>query len=268
MRFDSAHVEECSNPRRGFRVICVALAFAAATTALAVEPSPRELQAGQYMTEGGMASLSISAAEASSQSFQISSEGVNGSFCGVSGKIKEGEASVTAPASEPALVCKIGFQDNGNMVSVKILQSSPGWEQCRLAFCGLRATFEDSYFPVPPDCANAARRDASERFAQSMRDGRYQQAYDVLGQLRRQCARFLNWTEVDEVHNDLATALHRLDREQGCLEELERTQGAAAGNLPALRKYFLGMPADFERYQPIAQTTWKLQKLCSKARTH
>src|ERR1700722_17669636 len=95
---------------RWLRAAYVALAFAAATTAIAAESPSRELQAGQYMTEGGMASLSVSAAEASGQSFQISSEGVNGSFCGVSGTIKEGEAGVTALGSEPALVCKIGFQ--------------------------------------------------------------------------------------------------------------------------------------------------------------
>jgi hypothetical protein len=160
-------------------------------------------------------------------------------------------------------VCKIGFQDNGKAVSVKILQSSPEWEQCRLAFCGLRAGFEGTYLLVPPDCGNAARRDTRERFAHAIREGRYQRAYDVLGRLQRQCTRFLDWVEVDEVHNDLATALHRLNRQQECLEEIKKTQGAAAGNLPTLRKYFLGLPVDFERYLPIAQTTWKLQKLCS-----
>ena len=253
---------------RWLRAAYVALAFAAATTAIAAESPSRELQAGQYMTEGGMASLSVSAAEASGQSFQISSEGVNGSFCGVSGTIKEGEAGVTALGSEPALVCKIGFQDNGNAVSVTILQSNPGWEHCRFELCGLRATFEGTYFPVPPDCANTARRDTRERFARAMRDGSFQRAYDVLGQLQRQCTRFLNWIEVDEVHNDLAAALHRLDRDQECLEELNRTQGGAAGSLPSLRKHFLGLPADLERYQPTAQTTWKLQTLCGRTHMH
>ena len=245
-----------------------ALAFAAATTAFASESPSRELQAGQYMTEGGVASLSVSVAEASGQSFQISSEGVNGSVCGISGMIKESEASVTAPASEHALVCKIGLQDSGNAVTVTILQSSPEWEDCRLAFCGLRATFEGTYLPVPSDCANTARRDTRERFTRAMRDGRFQQAYAVLGKLQRQCTRFLNWIEVDEIHNDLAAALHRLDRDQECLEELKRTQGGAAGSLPSLRKHFLELPADLERYQPTAHATWKIQTLCSRTHMH
>jgi hypothetical protein len=99
-----------------------------------------------------------------------------------------------------------------------------------------------------------------------MRAKRYQQAYDTLSAVQSQCTRFLGPVEIDEVHNDLATALHRLDRDQKCLDELKSTQGAAADNLAELKKRYVGLPDDLERYLPVAQTTWRLQELCHRTR--
>ena len=96
----------------------------------------------------------------------------------------------------------------------------------------------------------------------SIRAGDYQQAAEVFERLQTQCARFLDWFERDQVHNNLAMALHRLNLDSECLRELSKTEAASAGNELKLREHFVGAPFDFERYLPVARTTWKVQRAC------
>jgi hypothetical protein len=84
----------------------------------------------------------------------------------------------------------------------------------------------------------------------------------VLKPLQSECTHFLSSLEVDEIHNDLATALHRSNQDQNCLDELKSTQGGAAGTLAELQKRYVGLPDDLEHYLPVAQITWTLQKFC------
>ncbi len=81
--------------------------------------------------------------------------------------------------------------------------------------------------------------------------------------LQAQCGRLLRWLEREQVHNNLAIALHRLGRGAECLKELGTTEAAVATDKSKLRAHFAGAPMDFERYLPIARTAWRVQRACS-----
>ena len=235
-------------------------ALVAAGLVTAAEP----LATGEYGTEDGLGTLVISSGTAGQQSFRLSAEGANGHSCGFTGSLKDGEGRVNVGTRAELSICTVTLEKSGAALSVALsVKGEDAWEHCRSSMCGARAGFDGTYFLLPTPCTDAARQQTRESFVQAFHSGDYQQAAEIFEGLQAQCGRFLKWLERDQIRNNLAMALHRLGRDAECLQELSKTEAATVADESKLRDRFVGVPYDFERYLPIAQTTWKVQSACS-----
>ena len=241
---------------------CAVGTVVAMLSAVCFATASEPLATGEYGTDDGMGTLVISSGSSGKQAFRLTAQGVNGHRCGFSGTIENGIGRVDLGTPDEPLICAVSFERAGNALSVGLSVDETKWEQCRPRMCGARAGFEGSYFLLPAPCTASARGETRAHFLHAFRAGDYQQAAEVFERLQTQCARFLDWFERDQVHNNLAMALHRLNLDSECLRELSKTEAASAGNELKLREHFVGAPFDFERYLPVARTTWKVQRAC------
>ena len=240
--------------------IAIALAaFGAAGSGLPQEP----LATGEYGREGGGGTLTVSSSTSGKQSFSLSAAGVNGHSCGFSGSIENGQGHVNVGTPGEPYICTVALEKTGDSLSVALLvNDESALMRCHTSMCGARAGFDGTYVLLPASCTNAARQQTRESFVHAFRSGDYQQAADLFEGLEAQCARYLNWLEGEQIHNNLAIALHRMGRDAECLRELSKTEAAPLADESKLRERFIGAPYDLEEYLPVARTTWKVQKAC------
>jgi hypothetical protein len=138
------------------------------------------------------------------------------------------------------------------------------FEACR-AFCGMRASFDRTYYKPPAGCTRPERQAIFETFRQANDAKEYSRAFAGLQRAQAECGRFFGWIERDRVHNHLALTLHHLDKNAECLSELGKTLASSADDEAALRDKLVGEPMSFEEYLPTAKTTWQVRSLCSGA---
>ena len=206
--------------------------------------------------------LVIQPAVGERRAFELVAYGANRHTCGLSGNIEGhlGEASATGSSS----ICRVDFHPLPNAMRVETADGAGNFEACR-TFCGMRASFDRTYYKPPPGCTRPERQALVEAFRQAEGAKEYGRALGVLQRVQADCGRFLGWIERDAVHNHVALTLHRLDKNADCLIELDKTRASSAGGESALREQFPGEPMSLEAYLPTARTTWHVRSICSGA---
>jgi hypothetical protein len=230
-------------------------------TSVAFGLSSDTLPTGEFEdVQGPGGNLVISSDEKKKLVFRLVANGANGHSCGLGGDI-EGNQGRTESLGDVG-ACIVDFQTESNEITVKVDGAEGNFEACR-AWCGMRASFDRVYIMVPAGCTTSERqaRNSASKQAKDAKD--YRRAVDGLKRLQVDCYRYFELIERDANHNDMALALHHLDKNRECLHELSETLASSAGSEAALRENFYGEPADFEGYLPTARTTWQLHRICS-----
>ena len=235
------------------------------------------IEVGDYSDiDGGVGSLSIALREDGVMAFALQAQGANLHVCDVVGTIRDGQARIEG-FSTPGQVCVIDFRavtdpagptvgaapaSGHNAIEVSVNGAPGSFEACR-TFCGMRASFDRTYYRMPAGCNAKARQETYSAFKLAEKDKNYRAGFDILQPLQSRCGRYLGWLEQDKVHNHLALMLHGLGRDVECLQELGRTAAGSADDEAALEKGFVGEPMSFEAYLPTARTTWTIRRRCS-----
>jgi hypothetical protein len=205
--------------------------------------------------QGPGGNLVISSDDKKKLVFRLVANGANGHSCGLGGDI-EGNQGRTESLGDVG-ACIVDFQTESNGITVKVDGAEGNFEACR-AWCGMRASFDRVYIKVPAGCTPSERQ-AMHSASKQAKDAK--RAVDGLKRLQVDCYRYFELIERDVIHNDMALALHHLDKNRQCLRELSGTLASSADSEAALRENFYGEPTDFEAYLPTARTTWQLHRL-------
>lgn len=225
--------------------------------------SPDTLPTGEFEdVQGPGGNLVISSDEKKKLAFRLVANGANGHSCGLEGNI-EGNQGRTESLGDVG-ACIVDFEAESNAIAVKVNGADRNFEACR-AWCGMRASFDRAYIKVPAECT-ASERQAKYIASKQAKDAKnYRLEVDGLKRVQVDCYQYLEWIERDNVHNDVALALHYLDNNRECLRELSKTLASTTGSEAALRDNFSSEPMSFEAYLPTARTTWQVHRNCSGA---
>jgi len=209
------------------------LLFASIALALGSDTLP----AGAFEdVDGPGGSLVISSTENKQLAFQLEAYGANRHTCGLSGTIDGNRGRATNSADHS--ICLIDFHTTPNAVSVQVSEAPGNFEACR-AFCGVRASFDRTYFKPPAGCTRPERQSIYQTFRQADEAKDYGRAFADLQRAQAECGRFFGWIERDRVHNHLALTLHHLHMNAECLTELGKTLASSVDDEAALRNKFM-----------------------------
>jgi hypothetical protein len=254
----------CIRNRAWFFVAALCWAFAILFGSVAFALSPDTLPTGEFQdVQGEGGNLVISSDDKMKLVFRLVANGANGHSCGLEGSI-EGTQGRTESLSDVG-ACIVDFETESNAIAVKVNGADGNFEACR-AWCGMRASFDRAYIKVPAGCTVSERQARYSASKQAMDAKNYRLEVNELKRVQLDCYQYFERTERDNAHNDLALALHYLDKNRECLKELSETLASTAGSEAALRDNFSGEPMSFEAYLPTARTTWKVHRICSGAR--
>jgi hypothetical protein len=187
-----------------------------------------QISTGNYVTEGGWGSLTISRSTSNAPlSFEISATGANAHFCFGTGEIR-GDKGISDE-------CSIQLEQQKNKMLVKMIDGGCG--------CGMNVQVDGEYFREDSYCAK--QKDIRDEFSQQYQAGQYKQAKKTLGQLLSRCDSFMDWHALAEIRNDLAITEFHLGNKAACLNLLE-----------PIKKQFVDDPAQSGYWFRPADEVW------------
>ena len=228
---------------------CTALLCACFEPVIAAEPAP-----GEYISEKGWGTLTVTRQADGKTHFDISAIGANGHSCGIDGGIKDDRAVLADPVTDSP--CRVTFKPDAKGMDVVL--GEPG--ECR-EYCGARASFDGRYLIPAAGCRNRERNATEKKFAKLYGAKDYQAALNTLQPVLNDCAATLYWLEEAQLRNDLAVTLNHLGRKDECLAVLKPTLDGHARSEEELRMQL--PPSDFDSFLPLAKAAWFNHKLCS-----
>jgi hypothetical protein len=208
---------------------------------------------GEYYAESGWGTMVVSSSKLG-QSFNINVLGTNFHSCTLDqGTLKglRGEA-LDAGMESP---CIIEFEGSGTRFNAQPNQA------CSY-YCGARASVGHIFIKPSASCTHEARKQRRADFLKSYKAKQFPQAYAQLSSMDKECGNLLHWMEHDDVRNDLAVTLHKLNRKADCLSVLKQTEAFPYSSEAEIKDNFA--PGDAEAYLRIANATWTNRKLCEK----
>jgi hypothetical protein len=213
----------------------------------------QQLAPGEYLTERGWGTLTITRAAAGRLGFSIESVGGNQHVCGLDGDILGGKAVLEA--HEPRKPCVVTFVPKRDAIEVK---ANDG-RICNF-FCGAHARFEGLYLKVEEACLPKNVRDTRAAFKSAYDRKEYAAAQKHLSPLLTGCARTLDPIDTGWIRNDLALAQLRAGDAAACRSTLKPLEREAARDDESLRVD--RAPIDGERYVALMKAVRTNLKLC------
>jgi len=227
-------------------LVLAALVWSGATQAQTLAP-------GTHAVEGGWGSLVIQPATAKGQAFDLQALGGNAHSCQLDGVVVNRVATLEGADDKP---CRVRFVPKGNALHVQ--DGSQG--ACSL-YCGMRASFEGVYEPLPKACETPAVSQARKQFKRAYDAKQFGQARTTLQNLWDACGRWMHWSEAGRIRNDLAITHHHLGDPAACRAVLQPLAADAAKTDAQIREDW--PPSDADGFLPIARATRHNLKLCS-----
>ena len=226
---------------------CVA-AVAFGSTAFAQQLAP-----GEYVTERGWGTLTVTREAGGRLGFSIVAVGGNQHVCGLDGNILGGKGVLEA--MEARKPCVVTFVPKRDGIEVKAND-----ERICSYFCGAHARFEGTYMKTRAACLPKNVRDSRTAFKRAYDRREYGAAQTQLAPLLTECARTLDAIDEGWIRNDLALAQYRGGDAAGCLRSLQPLASAAAKDDETLRED--RAPVDAERYVTLIRAVRTNLKLC------
>lgn len=177
------------------------LAFGALALSLQAGAAPVD-----YGTERGWGRLTL---DRSARTFSISTIGANGHACWLKGRLRG--TGLTQGAAER---CRIALTA-GAAGALQVAATPATQDACR-QFCGMRATFEGDYLPLPAACKPAALKQQRARGLRDYRAGRFDAALKTWSASLNGCERLMHMFDVWRWRNDMAIAAHHAGRLADC----------------------------------------------------
>ena len=218
------------------------------------------LKPGEYISEYNRGQLVLKPATGRTLLFVLESVGANGHTCSLEGELKvdrelrRGRATLEAmEAKDP---CIVTMTTTPTGIDVKDGDSG----SCQF-FCGLRATFEATYFLPAPACRDKAVTTTRNSFKRLYDGKKFVEARAMLEPLLNDCTRSLYWLDEGRIRNDLAVALHKLGDLAACRNVLKPLSEDARMSDAKLQESY--PPTDLESVMPIVRSTRTNLRLCA-----
>ncbi len=233
-----------------FVAMIAALAFA--VPALGQKPGAA-LAPGEYVSERSRGLLTLKPGKSGALLFSIESVGANAHTCALEGELRAGRATLEgAEEKDPCIVTMAP-----TAAGIEVKGSASG--SCQY-YCGMRATFEATYFQPAPVCREKAVTATRNAFKQLYDAKKFAEARSTLEPLLKDCLRSLYWLDEGRIRNDLAVTLHKLGDLAGCREVLKPLANDARASNEELQDRY--PPTDLESVMPIVRSTRTNLKLC------
>src|ERR1700719_68329 len=175
----------------------LAFSFASAVASFALPLGSDTLPTGDFEdVDGPGGYLVISPADNKQLAFQLVAYGANRHTCGLSGIIESNRGRADNSADQS--VCIVDFHPSSNAMQVQTDGAAGNFEACR-AFCGMRASFDRTYYKPPAGCTRPERQAIFETFRQANDAKEYSRAFAGLQRAQAECGRFFGWIERDRV---------------------------------------------------------------------
>lgn len=223
--------------------------------------SSTDLEPGEYVTQGGVGTLSISQNDEKKVFFSIHAAGTNGHTCSdLDGEIVKGRAVLKPyPQFEP---CTMLFERTTNGIKVGPQLDPP----CR-AFCGARAGYNDEYFKVREGCDSYSVLRSRGEFKDLYDQKEFHRAEAILSKIVKNCEKVIPWIDLGWIKNDLAITQYHLRRKNDCLKTLEPLAEDASLSDEEIKGKFAPVDADTyaDSYIAVVQAARTNLKLCRQS---
>lgn len=224
----------------------------AALSLLSSSGHAQMIQTGEYLTEGGGSTLTITRNK-NALAFSIEAVGANGHTCTLDGDLRDGRATLEGlDAGKP---CVVTFA-----AGVKGIEVNSGENGACRMYCGARAGFDGLYLKPAPQCFGRAVKKSRDQFKRQYDAKNFSEARRTLEDLLSACGKTLDWLESGRMRNDLAVTLHKLGDFAACNKVLAPLAEDARKNDEGIRDAY--PPSDAENYLPIVRATRTNLKLC------
>ena len=235
--------------RMFLRAATAAWLCTAALVVSAAEPRP-----GTYDADGGAGQLTVSKKGAGLR-FAIEALGANGHTCTLDGALRAGVGTTEDGGSG---ICRVAIRPKDGGYDVESLTP----DACR-AWCGARASFDNVYRPMPPQCSASRYQARHAEFLRLYKAKRYDAALAVATALRSECGRWSWFADADALANDIAITQYHLKRPADCIATLKATTGWEFRTLDDVRE---GLPpVEADSYESVARSTITNRRLCEAA---
>ncbi len=212
------------------------------------------LKPGEYISERNWGQLVLKPGKGATLLFAIDAVGGNGHTCSLEGELRGGRATMeSADEKDPCIVTM-----TSTPAGIEVKGSKSG--SCRY-YCGMRASFEATYFQPAPACRTKAIATTRNTFKRLYDAKKFAEARATLVPLLSDCTRSLYWLDEGRIRNDLAVTLHKLGDLAGCLDVLAPLGGDASASDAQLQEGY--PPTDLESVMPIVRSTRTNLKLCA-----
>lgn len=218
----------------------------------AQNPAPA-LTPGEYGTEGGWGTLTLTRGTSGALHFSIETYGGNGHSCSLEGEVHDGVAMLEV---QDEGTCRVTLKAGKEGVHV-----AADREACR-GFCGARAGFTTLYFRLPTACATKAVARTRRAFQRLYDQKKFAKARTTLEPLLAACERWLEPQTVGRVRNDLAVTMHKLGDLEACRQVLEPLAEDASLTDEELRETY--SLTDEDSQMSILRATRTNLKLCRR----
>lgn len=218
-------------------------------------PKPEALlQPGEYISERSRGQLTLKPGKSGALLFAIEAVGGNGHTCGLEGELRGGRATLEAMEEKDPCIVTMRATPSG----IEVKGGASG--SCQY-YCGVRATFEDTYFQPAPACRDKAVTAVRKTFKRLYDAKKFAEARTTLEPLLKDCLRSLDVLDEGRIRNDLAVTLHKLGDLAGCRDVLKPLAEDAAMSHAQLQENY--PPTDLESVMPIVRSTRTNLKLCA-----
>ena len=235
------------------------IATALFTLHAAARESAPTLKHGEYISAQNRGQLVLKPGKGSAMSFLLESVGDNGHTCSLEGELqvdrelRRGRAKLEG--AEEKTPCVVTMTTTPAGIEVKGSESG----SCSF-YCGMRASFEATYFQPAPACREKAVSATRNNFKRLYDGKKFIEAQAMLEPLLKDCKGSLYWLDEGRIRNDLAVTLHKLGDLAGCREVLKpQSEDARMSNAQLQENY---APTDLESVLPIVRATRTNLKLC------
>lgn len=176
------------------------------------QPTLKEFEPGEYITEQGWGYLSISKKNGNGQDFELFALGANAHSCSLEGVIRDGKAVFSNDS------CQILFTKKNDAIQVAV--DDGFFDGCR-GFCGMRAGFEGSYYKPANGCDSQSLADMQKQVMQMREQSDFTHAEQVLSFVLKNCQKTLSQYRNDDIHLQLAEIQFLQGKKQACLKTLQ-----------------------------------------------
>lgn len=205
-----------------------------------------------YIPEGGWGTLQVSGDPRKLAEFALDAVGGNLHTCTAGGKIRNGYYSDARDEDQNDEICRMKFVPTEGGFEVVPT------EGCQ-KYCGARAWLNGVYLPLPSACSAARVAAVKHQFISRYQRKEYKGAADQLEPLVDTCQRYMFWTELYPILNDLAITQYHLGQLEACRKTLEPMAEAAREGDDALKARG---PVAASTYIPMIKAARTNLKLC------